>query len=162
LDGDLNKLRSAAIHLAELLERSPQSMLADANIGRLPQTQSWRTHASALTPGSVRLLVVDDNPASCDLLCRRLGREGYAAAGSGSGTAAIEMLSAGGFDLVLLDVLMPDMDGFEILRRLKSSHASKDVPVIMTSAMDEVQSAVRCIELGAEDYMTKPFEPALL
>ena len=162
IEEDLQKLRAAAVRLSELLKKTPQSMLGDALVSHSTQGGNSMASASISAAGSARLLVVDDNEASRELLCRRLEREGYATASAGSGSAAIEMLSSGGFDLVLLDVLMPDMDGFEILRRLKSSNASKDVPVIMTSAMDEVQSAVRCIELGAEDYMTKPFQPLLL
>ena len=66
------------------------------------------------------------------------------------------------FDLILLDILMPDMSGYEVLERLKADPVTREIPVIMISALDEVDSIVRCIEAGAVDYMPKPFEPALL
>jgi DNA-binding response OmpR family regulator len=66
------------------------------------------------------------------------------------------------FDLVLLDVVMPAMDGRQVLQKLKTDAAWKDVPVIMISGLDEIESVVRCIELGAEDYLPKPFDPVLL
>jgi DNA-binding response OmpR family regulator len=72
------------------------------------------------------------------------------------------MLEAGSFDLVLLDILMPEMDGFEVLRRIKADPQRRHVPVIMISALDEIESVVRCIEMGAEDYLPKPFDPVIL
>jgi class 3 adenylate cyclase len=79
-----------------------------------------------------------------------------------SGAAALELVAAQEFDLVLLDLIMPEMSGFEVLRRLKAAEHSRDVPVIVISALDEIDSVVRCIEQGAEDYLTKPFNPVLL
>ncbi len=158
---DLQKLRSAANHLSGLLEMTPQSILDGTYSGNSTPTKSPRV-LMAPANQSARLLVVDDNGASRDLLCRRLEREGYATGSAGSGRVALKMLASENFDLVLLDVLMPEMDGYEMLGRLKDSESLKEIPVIMTSAMDEVHSAVRCIELGAEDYLTKPFHPVLL
>ena len=80
-------------------------------------------------------------------------------------TAAMEALSLlkdREFDLILLDILMPDMSGYEVLGRLKADPVTREIPVIMISALDEMDSIVRCIEAGAVDYMPKPFEPALL
>ena len=108
------------------------------------------------------LLVVDDNPVNRDLLSRQLARAGYSILTAENGREALEMVQMQDFDLVLLDIMMPEVDGFEVLRRLKADEALRDIPVIMISALDEIDSAVRCIEMGAEDYLSKPFDPVLL
>ena len=115
--------------------------------------------AAELAPGAAQgfLLVVDDIEANRDMLSRRLERQGYAVATAENGRRALEMLRAETFDLVLLDVMMPEMDGYEVLQRLKADEALRNIPVIMISALSEVDSAVRCIEMGAEDYLLKPF-----
>ena len=110
-----------------------------------------------------RLLVVDDDPTNRDLLRRRLERLGCAVAVAEHGRQALVMLlGTSPFDLVLLDIIMPEMDGYETLARLKAEPTLQHVPVIVLSAVDDLESAVRCIELGAEDYLPKPVEPALL
>jgi len=114
-------------------------------------------------PGhSARILVVDDVEANRGVLQRRLSREGHTVACAASGPEALEMAAGESFDMVLLDVMMPGMDGYETLERLKTSKETKDVPVIMISALDDIASIVRCIERGAEDYLPKPFDPVLL
>lgn len=109
-----------------------------------------------------RLLVVDDNANNRDLLCRRLNRQGYNAIPAEDGARALQMLRAENFDLVLLDVMMPQIDGYEVLRQLKGDARLRHIPVIMISALDDMDSVVRCIEMGAEDYLSKPFNPVLL
>lgn len=116
--------------------------------------------ASGATQGFV--LVVDDIEANRDVLSRRLQRQGYAVATAENGLQALAKLSADTFDLVLLDIMMPEMDGYEALRRLKADGALRHIPVIMISALSELDSVVRCIEMGAEDYLPKPFVPTLL
>jgi adenylate cyclase len=108
------------------------------------------------------ILVVDDNAANRDVLARRLMREGHQVVTAANGAAALEIVAQQEFDLVLLDLIMPEMSGFELLRRLKAARHTSDVPVIVISALDELDSVVRCIEAGAEDYLTKPFNPVLL
>ena len=105
---------------------------------------------------------MDDIEANRDVLSRRLERQGYVVATAENGRQALEMLRAGTFDLVLLDIMMPEMDGYEVLQRLKADEALRHIPVIMISALSELDSAVRCIEMGAEDYLPKPFNPTLL
>jgi adenylate cyclase len=105
---------------------------------------------------------VDDNADNRDMLARRLGRQGYEVLTAVGGRAALETLAARPIDLVLLDVMMPDLDGYAVLQRLKADPALRDIPVLMISALDELDSVVRCIQLGAEDYLSKPFEPVLL
>ena len=108
------------------------------------------------------VLVVDDIEANRDVLTRRLERQGYTTATAENGREALERLRADNFDLVLLDIMMPEMDGYEVLQRLKADEALRHIPVIMISALNELDSVVRCIELGAEDYLPKPFNPTLL
>ena len=105
---------------------------------------------------------MDDNEVNRDVLARQLGRQGHATAVAENGRLALEMVRARDFDLVLLDIMMPEMDGYEVLRRLKADVRLRDIPVIMISALDEIETVVRCIELGAEDYLPKPFDPVLL
>jgi CheY-like chemotaxis protein len=109
-----------------------------------------------------RLLIVDDNAMNRDMLARRLEREGYHITTAAGGLQALELLGQEKFDLVLLDILMPDMDGYEVLERLKSNDATRQLPVIMLTAVNEVESVKHCIDLGAEDYLIKPFNAVLL
>jgi two-component system sensor histidine kinase ChiS len=108
------------------------------------------------------LLVVDDIEANRVLLSSRLERQGYVVATAENGREALEMLRAAAFDLVLLDIMMPVMDGYEVLQRLKADASLRHIPVIMISALNDLDSVVRCIEMGAEDYLGKPFNPILL
>ena len=109
------------------------------------------------------LLVVDDNEDNRYTLTRRLNREGYAnIAAATNGREALQLLEAEPFDVVLLDIMMPEMNGYEVLERLKADPRLRHIPVIMISAVDEIDSVIRCIELGAEDYLSKPFNPTLL
>src|SRR5438552_2400818 len=111
---------------------------------------------------SARVLVVDDIEENRGVLKRRLEREGHIVVTAENGKRALELVAKDPFDIVLLDVMMPEMDGYETLDRLKSSPHSREVPVIMISALDDIASIVRCIERGAEDYLPKPFDPVLL
>lgn len=109
-----------------------------------------------------RLLVADDNKVNRLLLARSLELQGHRAALAENGRVALEMLGAEPFDLLLLDIAMPEMDGFQVLERLKADLKLRDVPVIVTSAVEGLDSVVRCIELGAEDYLSKPVNAVLL
>ena len=118
--------------------------------------------ARSADEGKGRLLVVDDEPGNRDLLRRRLEREGYAVIAAASGREALDLVAREAVDIVLLDVLMPEMDGLAVLEQLKSDGATRDLPVIMISALDDLGAIARCIEQGAEDYLPKPFEPTIL
>jgi adenylate cyclase len=111
---------------------------------------------------SGRILVVDDNESNRDMLSRRLSHEGYDVSTVENGPHALAWLKSQPTDLILLDVMMPEMDGYEVLSQLKDDATWRDIPVIMISALDEIDSVVRCIERGAEDYLPKPFNPVLL
>jgi CheY-like chemotaxis protein/class 3 adenylate cyclase/predicted metal-dependent HD superfamily phosphohydrolase len=111
---------------------------------------------------SGRMLVVDDERINRMLLERALRQEGYDVATAGDGRQALEMLGTQPFDVVLLDILMPELDGYVTLAQIKGDSALRHIPVIMISAVDEMDSVVRCIQMGATDYLPKPFNPALL
>src|SRR5262245_45863080 len=113
-------------------------------------------------PAPARLLVVDDNEMNRDMLSRRLARLGHAVEGAENGRQALDMARATEFDLVLLDVMMPEMDGYETLQALKEDASLRHIPVVMISALQELDSVVKCLELGAEDYLPKPFNPTIL
>jgi adenylate cyclase len=112
--------------------------------------------------GTGSILVVDDNRMNRLMLARGLEQQGHRVAFAEHGRQALEMLDAQDFDLVLLDIEMPEMNGYQVLERLGADVHWRDLPVIMISAVEEIDSVVRCIEMGAEDYLTKPFNPVLL
>ena len=117
-------------------------------------------------PGADRklghVLVVDDNRINRLKLSRALTQRGHTVSEAENGRVALEMLRAELFDLVLLDILMPEVDGFQVLREMKDDTTLRDVPVIVISALEEMDSVVKCIEMGAEDHLPKDFDPVLL
>jgi DNA-binding response OmpR family regulator len=127
----------------------------------LPETGSMPSHFGALGEGG-ELLVVDDDPANLDLLSRRLTRQGYEITTAAGGQEALDLLNQQNFDLVILDMLMPGINGLQVLKKLKSDPGLRAIPVIMISALDSTDRVVECIALGAEDYVFKPFNPILL
>jgi sigma-B regulation protein RsbU (phosphoserine phosphatase) len=120
-----------------------------------------RRTSVARTSGG-HLLIADDDPANRDMLSRRLQRQGYQLTLASSGLEALRLIRAQKFDLVLLDLIMPGLDGYQVLTRIKADAALADVPVVIMSSLDQENSVARCIEAGAEDYITKPFNPVLL
>jgi DNA-binding response OmpR family regulator len=108
------------------------------------------------------VLVVEDSEANRELLLDELDFIGYRGIGAANGEEALAILSRTDVDLVLLDVMMPSMDGYEVLRRLRADPARRMLPVVMISALSDMTNVVRCIELGADDYLPKPFNPVLL
>jgi len=134
---DFGKMRQAAARLEVLAEGIPPE-----------------------TPPS--LLVVDDNEDNRELLRRMLERQGYTVALAAGGEECLDRLEREQFDIVLLDVMMPGLSGFEVLSRIKENPATKSVPVIVVSALGESSAAIRCLKMGAEDYLPKPFDAVLL
>jgi adenylate cyclase len=112
--------------------------------------------------GGGHILVVDDDRMNRLMLGRGLEQQGHRVAFAEHGRQAVEMLAAQDFDLILLDLEMPEMNGYQVLERLAADVHRRDLPVIMISAVEEIDSVIRCIEMGAEDYLTKPFNPVLL
>jgi CheY-like chemotaxis protein len=108
------------------------------------------------------ILVVDDNLVNRMLLARTLGDRGHEVTTAEDGRQALELLRAAAFDVVLLDIVMPELDGYAVLAHIKADEALRHIPVIMISAVDELESVVQCIEAGATDYLPKPFNAAVL
>jgi two-component system cell cycle response regulator len=121
--------------------------------------------AWAVTGNQSRILVVDDNPVNRMLLARTLGGQGHDVTTAEDGRQALELLQTDTrtvFDIVLLDIVMPELDGYAVLARIKADEALRHIPVIMITAVDELESVVRCIEAGATDYLPRPFNAAVL
>lgn len=108
------------------------------------------------------ILVVDDNEMNRDLLVTRLKKNGHKVNVALNGQEAIQKLNEKNFDLLILDIMMPIMNGYEVLKHIKADEKLKAIPVIMFSALDEIDSLVRCLEMGAEDYLVKPVKPIIL
>lgn len=124
----------------------------------VPSTSPGRQAASH----AAAILVVDDHELNLDLLTRRLEREGHRVIQARDGREALACLRSQPIDLVLLDIMMPVLDGYQALAEIKSDGMLREIPVIMITAVNEVESAATCIEHGAEDYICKPFNPVLL
>ncbi len=166
---DLKRIHTAAQNLLQLVVEHvlPQTGALETQPGRkasgataiLRRIDESMTPASGLT-GS--LLVADDDPLNRDMLARRLVRLGHKVTLAENGREALEKIRAGSFDLLLLDIQMPEMTGYEVLEELKADPARRALPVIVLSASSESDGVARCIELGAEDHLPKPFDPLLL
>ncbi len=171
---DLGKIRHAAEQLLAMIGEnlSEEGFAALQNGHALAETRSpeAQTSKSKLQKNSEdlpvaitgRILVVDDNVENRETLARRLQRQGHATTLAADGAEALGILRREPFDLVLLDVMMPVLDGYGTLDALKADETLRHIPVIMISALDEIDSVVHCIERGAEDYLAKPFNPILL
>ena len=177
LRADLVKLKDSADQLLNQIDAmATLARRDDAGLDEGSRAQQFEVIADALRtikplPGSdapqearpsSSILVVDDNTSNRDVLARRLTREGHKVVTAANGAAALADVARQDFDIILLDLLMPGMSGFEVLRHLKATERTSHIPVIVISALDELDSVVRCIEAGAEDYLTKPFNPILL
>src|SRR5438093_1317490 len=169
ITGSARQLQTLAPALLDSLTKAESSPLPAIDSGTSSPLSQEANRESPLPPAIAAkqpiagtVLVVDDNEADRAVLSRRLRRQGHTVSLAENGRQALEKLRARGFDLVLLDIVMPEMDGFEVLRRLKADAATQNIPVIMLSAMDEMDAVVRCIEMGADDYLPKPFPPTLL
>ena len=108
------------------------------------------------------VLVVDDDPVIRSMLTASLQASGHRVTTAESGSGALDLVRAEGFDVVLLDVLMPGMNGDQVLEQLKGDPRLRHIPVVMVTGLEDVGIAVRCIELGADDYLPKPIDPVLL
>ena len=156
---DLERIALAAHTLRAMIvdgvNALPAQLAADSDTARLAMPLGRATETGII-------LVVDDNATNREMLSRRLTRAGHSVQVVASGPEALALLRREPVDLVLLDVLMPQMSGYEVLQQLTADRTLRELPVIMISALDEMDSVVRCIELGAEDYLPKPFDPVLL
>lgn len=110
---------------------------------------------------SDKILIVDDNPENIKVIANILDEEGFKLAFAQSGEEALKILENNTFDLILLDVMMPQMDGCEVCERLKADIKTKNVPIIFITAKDQIEDEKKGLELGAVDYITKPIEPSI-
>ena len=108
------------------------------------------------------VLIVDDNETNRDVLSRRIRRYGYETKTAVDGREALQLIRSEDFDLVLLDIMMPELNGYQVLERVKQDPEHRNLPIIVISALDDIDSIVKCIQLGAEDYLPKPFNPLIL
>ncbi|PZO42415.1 MAG: response regulator [Pseudanabaena frigida] len=108
------------------------------------------------------VLIVDDNEINRDMLVRRLRRKDFNLSMAVDGEEALSMVQANLYDLILLDIMMPKIDGYAVLKYLKKDPRFRSIPVIMISAIEEMDSVMKCMEIGADDYLTKPFDPDML
>jgi adenylate cyclase len=165
LDAAGRMLREIDRIVAHSVRRGSAAAPADRDMLReaVEVVRHLARHEPAPREGVVgRILVVDDNASMRDLVSRRLARDGHTVSVAGSGEAALDMTAENGFDLMLLDLMMPGMDGLEVLKRTRARASTRTLPVIVISALDEVEAAVRCIEAGADDFLSKPLNETLL
>lgn len=169
---DLNKIKQAARQLAGLLD----TLFASASVEDNPSAsisvpgknyellavlhKSLEENSDSSKAGTI--LVVDDNEANREILSHRLQRQGHRVVMAENGFCALEKLRMASFDLVLLDVMMPGLDGYEVLGQIKSDQKLRHIPVVIISANTNMDIVIKCIETGAEDYLPKPFNPTLL
>jgi len=169
---DIERIEVSAFHFREVLNHCLQTSLLIFESGASnPSISSKSFQENNLTPfkkthlienQTCHLLVVDDNENNRNLFTRQLEREGYLVTTATNGQEALEMIKTGAYELVLLDLMMPILDGYQALKLLKADEDWQHIPVIMISASDEINQVVRCIEIGAEDFLPKPFNPILL
>lgn len=169
LTRDLQKIREAGQLLLELVNNNlipenlddRQNVAASGTAPVLSPLQS-REKTSEMPVHTGSLLIVEDNADNRDVLTRHLERQGHKIMIAEHGKQALAMIRDHSFDIMLLDILMPEMDGFQVLEHLKQEGILPNLPVLMISALDEMQSVVRCIEMGADDFLPKPFNSVLL
>jgi len=172
---DLQKILTSARRLLTLIEDlsyfskpeaspkpSDELSASPTLIDEVVRTLRTTEHHVELTIQNASLLVVDDKENNRDLLSRRLTKQGFRVEVAENGVQALQMIHNGHFDLVLLDIIMPEMNGYQVLAELKANPQYSRIPIIMISALDEIDSVVHCIEMGAEDYLQKPFNQVIL
>lgn len=172
---DLQKIQAAGLQLLALLNTglpAPTATKIEADLSRdtvmtgirnqEPQTGATQRADADSEVAQSLILVVDDSKTNRDMLARRIERQGYSVATAASGREALDAVRAQAFDLVLLDIMMPEMDGYAVLEQIKAEEGLRSIPIIMISALDEMDSVARCIEMGAEDYLPKPSNLILL
>ncbi|RJQ59368.1 MAG: response regulator [Desulfobacteraceae bacterium] len=177
LCADVEKIHQAVSHLNRTAESLTELSKSPGGItpltletysalsrskGRIEPFRSSTKRDGKVTAECASILIVDDHPLTCDLLTRLLKRQGHVVETAENGIKALEMVKKRAFDLMLLDIVMPKMSGYQVLKRLREEEAGKSLPVVIISALDEKESLIRCIELGADDYLFKPFNPVLL
>jgi phosphoserine phosphatase RsbU/P len=163
---DADRIIEAGNSILELMaaeEGTPQGSAEgydEAGASALRADLSSADAPAAPRPG--RILIVDDNLFNRELLSRHLERQGHMVRAAGDGLAALDLLRAENFDVAIIDVMMPGMNGYQLLERIKAEEELKGVHAIVISALEDTQIIARCIQLGAEDYLPREFEPVIL
>jgi phosphoserine phosphatase RsbU/P len=165
---DADRLLDAGNEILELMasadDGSPAAASPEPEVMALPEASRSRQpggdEADKRRPG--RILVVDDNLFNRELLARHLERQGHVVRAASDGLAALEILRAESFDVAIIDVMMPGMNGYQLLERIKAEEALAGVRPIVISSLEDTQAIARCIQLGAEDYLPREFEPIIL
>jgi class 3 adenylate cyclase len=143
----------AGVHLGE-----PASLAAEGFEQKPPGIDS----AGSPSAQAGRILVVDDNPFNREVLARRLQRQGHTVGEAVNGREALDRLAAEPFDLILLDIIMPELNGLEVLARLKADERLRHLPVVMISALDDIDRIAHCLQSGADDYLPRPYNATIL
>ena len=170
---DLSRIGGAARQMIKLADTSLLLLFEPVVVGTdhleavsklIPESQliGFKTLSASQTKAEGFILLVDDLQENRELLSRRLSRLGYSVAMTETGQQALEFVSTNPVDLILLDIMMPGLNGIEVLQRLKSNPATRHTPVVMLSSVDQMDAVVHCIKLGAEDFLPKPFNATLL
>ena len=168
---DLRRIQSASRRFAELIDTVEQAyrVRVGAPSGAPMTASAEATRAANALSGGVEtmtgggtILVIDDEEANRTLLARRLTAQGHTVLEADGGEAGLAIAAGHPIDVILLDIVMPDISGYEVLARLKEVEGSRDTPVLMITAIDGSASVTRCIALGADDYLAKPFDPVVL
>jgi CheY-like chemotaxis protein len=164
---DLDRIMQASLTFAQIVTEKLTSSALEDQIHNINTTLPVIPKVDPVLPlhklgEGGDILIVDDNPVNLDLLSRRLSRQGYNTTVVDSGRKAMTLLKGESFDLILLDLLMPEMNGQEVLSLLKQDKVLRNIPVIILSALDDMEQIVNCVLLGADDYIFKPFNPVLL
>jgi sigma-B regulation protein RsbU (phosphoserine phosphatase) len=152
---------NAILELMAAKEDSPQGAVDEELNPIAPRTDLAAVEFSA-APRPGRILVVDDNLFNRELMSRHLERQGHAVRVAADGLAALDLLRAERFDVAIIDVMMPGMNGYQLLERIKAEEALKGVHAIVISSLEDTQVIARCIQLGAEDYLSREYEPVIL
>jgi CheY-like chemotaxis protein len=150
---DIDRIAGSARALSRLIDPAPTEW---------PPEQPAEAPIPVPESGAPRLLLVGGEATERRVLWRRLQRQGYSAVEAPDGSTALDAVAAEPFDLVLLDLMMPAMAAFELLERIKADRRLQAVPVVVIASLDESDRLVRALQMGAEDYLVKPFEPVLL
>lgn len=160
---DLRRIGVAAVRFFKLIDGIEHAFVSAK--GDVPPSVSVTAadiEASVHLAGGGSILIIDDEEANRALLSRRLIRQGYSVLVAATGEAGLAIAARESVDVILLDVWLPGTSGYEILARLKSNEASREIPVLVITAVDRPESVARCLALGADDYLPKPFDPVVL
>jgi len=164
--GETNRLLSQLDLIVDFSQRGHEQIETDDILSSM--VADFVQATQPLAPCEARrhetghIMVVDDNDSNRGLLARRLGRDGHRVVEASSGRAALDLLGTHEVDLILLDLLMPDLNGFQVLSKIKADERLHGIPIVIISGLTDMDGIIRCIEAGAEDYLPKPINPILL